>query len=205
MPNKLATVITMTYTLLAPHQITEEIKKSRFVVNAAPIQSATQAQDFISSVSVPTATHNCWAWKLGQQYRFNDDGEPTSTAGKPILSAIEGQHCDNVVVVVTRYFGGIKLGTGGLIRAYGGSASHCLQQASLTELIMRQSCQFHCFYNEWPIIENRLNEIDAIIEQQDFDAQGVMLVIAVTEDKIASLTQTISDITRGRVNLTILC
>lgn len=189
----------MPYTLANPTELTEEIKKSRFIVNAAPIINAEQAAQFIESVSDLNATHNCWAWKIGQQYRFNDDGEPTSTAGRPILSAIEGQDCDQVVVVVTRYFGGIKLGTGGLIRAYGGSASHCLQQAELIELISRTSLQFHCYYNEWPIIENRLKELEAIVEQQNFDAEGVTVDIAITQDKLLILKKNISDITRGRV------
>ena len=189
----------MPYTLTNPVELTEEIKKSRFIVNAAPVTTADQASQFIEQVSDINATHNCWAWKIGQHYRFNDDGEPTSTAGRPILSAIEGQDCDQVVVVVTRYFGGIKLGTGGLIRAYGGSASHCLQQAQLIELITRIPLQFHCYYNEWPIIENRLKELDAIIEHQDFDAEGVEVSLAITQDKITTLQKNISDITRGRV------
>lgn len=189
----------MPYTLANPTELTEEIKKSRFIVNAAPIINAEQAAQFIDSISDPNATHNCWAWKIGQQYRFNDDGEPTSTAGRPILSAIEGQDCDQVIVVVTRYFGGIKLGTGGLIRAYGGSASHCLQQAELIELIARTTLEFHCYYNEWPIIENRLKELDAIIEQQNFDAEGVTVGIAITQNNLLTLKKNISDITRGRV------
>ena len=193
----------MPYTLAIPTQLTEEIKKSRFIVNAAPVISAEQAAQFIDSISDPNATHNCWAWKIGQKYRFNDDGEPTSTAGRPILSAIEGQDCDQVVIVVTRYFGGIKLGTGGLIRAYGGSASHCLQQATLIELIARITLQFHCYYNEWPIIENRLKELNAIIENQEFDAEGVKVSVAITKDNSVILQKNISDITRGRVNITL--
>ena len=193
----------MPYTLAIPTELTEEIKKSRFTVNAAPVTSADQAAQFIDTISDPNATHNCWAWKIGQQYRFNDDGEPTSTAGRPILSAIEGQDCDQVVVVVTRYFGGIKLGTGGLIRAYGGSTSHCLQQATLIELIARITLQFHCYYNEWPIIENRLKELDVIIENQEFDAEGVKVRIAITKDNSLILSKNISDITRGRVKITL--
>jgi uncharacterized YigZ family protein len=189
----------MSYTLANPTELTEEIKKSRFIVNAAPVISAEQAFDFINQISDPNATHNCWAWKIGQQYRFNDDGEPTSTAGRPILSAIEGQDCDQIVVVITRYFGGIKLGTGGLIRAYGGSTSHCLQQAELIKLITRIPLQFHCYYNEWSIIENRLKELNAIIENQDFDVEGVKVSIAITPDNSLILKKNICDITRGRV------
>ncbi len=189
----------MPYTLANTIQLSEEIKKSRFIVNASPVTSSEQAMQFIETISDLSATHNCWAWKIGQQYRFNDDGEPTSTAGRPILAAIEGQHFDHVVVVVTRYFGGIKLGTGGLIRAYGGSASHALQHAERIEIIARIAINFHCYYNEWPIIENRLKESDAIIEHQDFDAQGVSVAASLTEDNAALLRKSIIDITRGRV------
>ncbi|MDF7667681.1 IMPACT family protein [Orbaceae bacterium ESL0727] len=189
----------MPYTLVAPTQLTEEIKKSRFIVHAAPVLTTDQATQFIEQISDPMATHNCFAWKIGQQYRFHDDGEPTSTAGRPILSAIEGQDCDQIVIVVTRYFGGIKLGTGGLIRAYGGSANHCLQQAELIELIPRITVTFHCYYAEWPIIENRLKELDAIIEQQNFDEKGTNLIIAINKNNMHLLQTLISDITRGRV------
>jgi len=191
----------MLYTLITPFTISEEIKKSRFVVNAAPINNSEQAADFITQVSDINATHNCWAWKLSNQYRFNDDGEPTSTAGRPILAAIEGQNCDNVVIVVTRYFGGIKLGTGGLIRAYGGSANHCLQQASLTPIILRQSYWVSCLYNEWSMIENKLKGAQAIIEEQNFDASGTSLLVAITNDKFKSLNDFIANLTRGREQL----
>lgn len=89
----------------------------------SPRAAATEPRGrtpFLQAVQDLQATHNCWAYKVGAQYRFSDDGEPAGTAGRPILSAIEAQHLDRVMVVVTRYFGGIKLGVGGLVRAYGG-------------------------------------------------------------------------------------
>lgn len=189
----------MAFTLLEPTQLLEEIKKSRFLTYAAPVTTAEQAADFITHVSDPTATHNCWAWKIAQQYRFNDAGEPAGTAGRPILSAIEGQQCDQVVMVVIRWFGGIKLGTGGLARAYGGGASRCLQQASLIEIIPRIQCQFHCYYGEWPLLESRLANLDAIIEQQDFDAEGVSIRLALPKERLTILQQWLADTTRGRV------
>ncbi|KAA8530770.1 hypothetical protein F0562_005462 [Nyssa sinensis] len=106
-----------------------EIKKSRFIAIAGPISDERSAHSFLSEVRDPRATHNCWAYKVGDQYRSNDDGEPSSTAGKPILSAIVSSGIDRVMVVVIRYFGGIKLGSGGLVRAYGGVAAECLKNA----------------------------------------------------------------------------
>lgn len=194
----------MSFTLITPHSIIEEIKKSRFIVNAAPIHAPQEATDFINQVSDLTATHNCWAWKWGSQYRFNDDGEPTSTAGRPILAAIEGQDCDQVVVVVTRFFGGIKLGTGGLMRAYGSSASHCLQQAQLQPIVIRINCHLSCLYAEWPIIENKLKEANAIIDSQNFDALGTQLTFAITETHLVPLNQLIVNVTRGREQINVL-
>ncbi len=95
----------------------QEIKKSRFLAQAAPVDTPEQALAFVQAMSDPAATHNCWAYRIGQAYRFNDDGEPGGTAGRPILQAIEGQGIDCAVVVVTRWYGGIKLGAGGLARA----------------------------------------------------------------------------------------
>ncbi|KAL5556542.1 hypothetical protein UlMin_038778 [Ulmus minor] len=107
----------------------KEIKKSKFIAIAGPISDEQSALSFLSQVRDPRATHNCWAYKVGDQYRSNDDGEPSGTAGKPMHSAIESSGIDRVMVVVIRYFGGIKLGTGGLVRAYGGVTSECLRNA----------------------------------------------------------------------------
>src|SRR5690554_308002 len=111
-----------TLTGLATHQ--EDIRKSRFVPVAMPVKTPAQALAFFAAHSVADATHNCWAYRIGTEYRFNDDGEPGGTAGRPILQAIDGQQCDRVAVLVVRWFGGIKLGPGGLMRAYGGLAAH---------------------------------------------------------------------------------
>ncbi|KAL7094462.1 hypothetical protein ACP275_11G105000 [Erythranthe tilingii] len=106
-----------------------EIKKSKFIAISGPISDERSAFAFLSEVRDSRATHNCWAYKVGDQTRSNDDGEPSGTAGKPIQSAIVSSGIDRVMVVVIRYFGGIKLGTGGLVRAYGGVASECLRNA----------------------------------------------------------------------------
>jgi len=121
-------------TLAEPAGYEEEIKKSRFVCYASRADDVEQALLFLESVKDPGATHNCWAYRIGSAYRFSDDGEPGGTAGQPILRAIEGHGLDHVVVVVTRYFGGVKLGAGGLVRAYGGVAAECLRRARILEI-----------------------------------------------------------------------
>ena len=123
----------------------ETIKKSRFVGIAAPAHGVKAAEEFLSSYSDPKATHNCFAWRLADgTTRYSGDGEPSGTAGPPILAAIERARMHGVVVLVHRFFGGVKLGTGGLVRAYGGVASRCLESATRTELTSLESlvCRF---------------------------------------------------------------
>jgi uncharacterized YigZ family protein len=119
----------MTRVLCGPGNAQLEVKKSRFLASAARLADPEDAARLIKQLSDPEARHNCWAWRVGQQYRFHDAGEPGGTAGKPILAVIDGADLDQVVVVVTRHFGGIKLGTGGLVRAYGKAASAALREA----------------------------------------------------------------------------
>ena len=104
------------------------VEKSRFISFACQVSTVGQANFFIESISKQhyDATHNCYAYLTDDGQKFSDDGEPQGTAGMPILNAIKGKNLHNVAVVVTRYFGGIKLGAGGLVRAYGKSASEAL-------------------------------------------------------------------------------
>lgn len=113
----------------------QDIKKSRFLAVCGPVSSEQAAKDFIAEQSDLTASHNCWAYRIGQTYRFNDDGEPSGTAGKPILQAIDGQSLDHVAAIVIRWFGGTLLGSGGLMRAYGGTAAICLRAAEKVAVI----------------------------------------------------------------------
>lgn len=191
----------MTFTLATPSEFQETIRKSRFLAKAAPVSSPEEAQAFIDAVSDSSATHNCWAWKIGNRYRFSDDGEPGGTAGRPMLSAIESQDCDQVVVVVIRWFGGIQLGTGGLARAYGGSAAKCLQGGERLELVSRSLYRCHCRFSELALLKARLEEHDALIESETFDAEGAELKLAVPEIQRAGLQQLLADISRGRSHL----
>lgn len=194
----------MTFTLTDEASCEEEVRKSRFLVLAAPVSSVEAAVAFIERVSVPTATHNCWAWKLGNQYRFNDDGEPGGTAGRPILAAIEGQDCDQVVVVVIRWYGGIKLGTGGLMRAYGGCAARCLQQADKQPLVLRQDFGFACTYAEWPLIKARLATLAAVVLDEEYQALEIALRIAIEPQRRDEVAALLANVSSGRIVLSAL-
>ncbi|SDS62607.1 IMPACT family protein [Pseudomonas prosekii] len=191
----------MPFTLSDLCEYREEIRKSRFITLAAPIGSPADAQTFIEQHSDLNATHNCWAWKLGGQYRSNDDGEPGGTAGRPILAAIEAQDCDQVAVLVIRWYGGIQLGTGGLARAYGGGANKCLQAAPKIELISRVPLSCACAFGELALVKLRVAELGGLVVEESFTANGVDLKLALGEAQIETLQLQLADLSRGRILL----
>ncbi|MBT2116849.1 IMPACT family protein [Dyella sp. LX-66] len=190
--------MSLSYTLAGPCQHLEDIKKSRFLAQAAPVDTPEAALAFVRQVSDAAATHNCWAYRIGQDYRFNDDGEPGGTAGRPILQAIEGQGIDRAVVVVTRWYGGIKLGAGGLARAYGGTAAECLRLAERVAIVAMARLGLQCEFAELPLLKARLKECEAQIDEEHFGADGVELVLRLPESRVAEAQARIIDITRGR-------
>lgn len=188
----------MAYTLTGLARYQEEIKKSRFLALAGPIVSVADAHAFFQAHAMPEANHNCWAYKLGNDYRFNDDGEPGGTAGRPILQAIEGQQCDRVAVLVIRWFGGIKLGTGGLVRAYSAAAAQCLRLAEKVELIEQVSVACSCSFNDMSRVQSKLPAFQAVIEQENFDEHGVHWVLSLPRVEQAALATAFTDLTRGQ-------
>jgi len=106
----------MPFTIANTVTFEEDIKKSRFQAIAAVVENEQQVKAFLEQTKDISTTHQCWAWKIGHHVRFNDDGEPSGTAGRPILATIEGNDLTNVIVMVNRWYGGIKLGTGGLVK-----------------------------------------------------------------------------------------
>ncbi|WP_025840681.1 IMPACT family protein [Asaia platycodi] len=187
----------MTQTLVAETQLDTVVKKSLFRVHAAPVASEEEASTFFERVRDIDATHNCWAWRLGGRYRSFDDGEPGGTAGRPILQAIDSQEFDRVAVIVVRWFGGIKLGAGGLVRAYGGAAASCLKQGEAIEIVPMQRIGFHAPFGVLPIIQARLGDWSAIQESCRFDESGAGLEISLPLRDAASVKNTLQDLLRG--------
>lgn len=189
----------MSDTLPAPVSLAIEVKHSRFLARAAPADSMHAAQAFVGSVSDPDATHNCWAWRIGGDYRSSDDGEPAGTAGRPILAAIDGQGFDRVVVVVTRWFGGIKLGAGGLVRAYGGSAAECLRTAPRVALIDMRTLVLACGFDDLGSMHAALAALNADKTGETFDEDGARLTVQLPADRVDTLKIRLRDATRNRV------
>ena len=190
----------MPFTLATESTFEEDIKKSRFQAIAAPVENEQQVKDFLEKHTDITTTHQCWAWKIGHNVRFNDDGEPSGTAGRPILATIEGNELTNIIVLVNRWYGGIKLGTGGLVRAYGGCAGQCLLLAEKIELIEKKKIYFQCQFNEWAIFQYELNS-QQIEYTEQYTAEGVQVDALLQIHQIEPFKLKIQDVTRGREQL----
>jgi len=188
-------------TLAGPSSIEIEIKRSRFIAHAGRVDSLANTLAFYESVADVSATHNCWAWRLDHLYRFNDDGEPGSTAGKPILSAIEGKGLDHAMVVVTRHFGGIKLGVGGLVRAYSGSAAKCIDQAGIIEIQPRVECSIHAGFNWTGQVYAALEACDAQKLAENFREDGIEIQVEIAKSLFEKLKSLLRDTTRGEVTV----
>ncbi len=193
----------MAFTLSTQVCFEEDIKKSRFQAIAVPVENEQAVKDFLEANRDISTTHQCWAWKIGHIVRFNDDGEPSGTAGRPILATIEGNDLTNVLVLVNRWYGGVKLGTGGLVRAYGGCAGQCLMLAEKIELIEKKKVQFSCQFNEWAIIQYDLNQ-QKIEFQEEYTATGVDIEAALQVHQIEPLAIKLQDVSRGREQLKIV-
>lgn len=183
----------------------QEVKKSRFRAVAGPVSSQEDARDFIARHGEPAANHNCWAWRVGQSYRFSDDGEPSGTAGKPILQVIDGQAFDRVAVVVTRWFGGILLGSGGLVRAYGGTAALCLKEASKVPLVATVKAKVSCAFGDLATVKARFAAMpDVTIVETHFVATGADLILSLPEVNAEAILRKVTDLTSGRASASVL-
>ena len=189
----------MSDTLAARAAHTLEVKHSRFIVRAAPVTTPEAALAFVAEAGDPAATHNCWAYRIGALYRFSDDGEPAGTAGRPILAAIDGQGLDRVAVRVTRWYGGINLGVGGLVRAYGGAAAECLRVAARQPLIAYREIALSYPFEVTGTVHAALAQFGAEKLAEDFLADGATVRLRLPEARVDALKSQLRDATRDRV------
>ena len=188
-------------TLKDPASFEEIIKKSRFIAHAARVTSQADSLDFYESVIDPQATHNCWAWRINFQVRSSDDGEPSGTAGRPMLNVIERRNLENVMVVVTRYYGGIKLGVGGLVRAYSGSTAKCLDRAGIVELFPMSEYTIKAGFEWTSSVHGLLGQFSAEKLDETYDNEGMVLKIRCRETDYGKLASGLRDASRGQVKI----
>ena len=187
-------------------QVQEEIKKSRFICHAKRVYSEEEARDFITAIKKEhyKATHNCSAFIVGKRSeikRTSDDGEPSGTAGIPMLGVLENHNLTNVCVVVTRYFGGIKLGAGGLIRAYAGSVALAVKEIGIIEIKEQAGIQIHMTYAQYQEYGNFLKEHNLIELETNFTDQ-VDTMIFIDKEKKDGIKADLIEFFNGKVTLT---
>lgn len=177
------------------------INKSRFIGYSKPIKDELEALEFIKSIQVKhrDATHNVYAYVLGEEsniQRFSDDGEPSGTAGIPALEVLKKEDLRNVVVVVTRYFGGIKLGGGGLIRAYTKGAKIGVDSGVIVEMKTHMLLEVNTDYISIGKIENYLKVNDLVADGIDY-LEKVVFKVSILKDKVDGFIGDINNLTNG--------
>ena len=187
-------------------QVQEEIKKSRFICHAKRVYSEEEARDFITAIKKEhyKATHNCSAFIVGERSeikRTSDDGEPSGTAGVPMLGVLENHNLTNVCVVGTRYFGGIKLGAGGLIRAYAGSVALAVKEIGIIEIKEQAGISIQMSYAQYQEYGNFLKENNLIELETNFTDQ-VDTMIFVDKERKDDIKADLIEFFNGKVTLT---
>ena len=187
-------------------QVQEEIKKSRFICHAKRVYSEEEARNFITAIKKEhyKATHNCSAFIIGERSeikRTSDDGEPSGTAGVPMLGVLENHNLTNVCVVVTRYFGGIKLGAGGLIRAYAGSVALAVKEIGIIEIKEQAGIAIQMSYTQYQEYGNFLKEHHLMELETNFTDQ-VDTIIYVDKEEKENIKAALVEFFNGKVALT---
>ena len=178
-------------------------KRSRFISHLLPVESEEDARAFIAQIKKQyyDARHNCWCYLIGENVvRYSDDGEPQGTAGQPMLAVFQREHVTNVLCVVTRYFGGILLGAGGLTRAYGKSARDALAAAGVAAMGRWTAARCTCPY---PLLERVKLEVQAVggtVDAVDYGAEAA-LTLSLPEDAPRRLQDRLTELSAGRLRL----
>ena len=175
------------------------IEKATFIGYAKPVKTEEEAVEFINEIKKKhkDARHNVWAYTIGQNMniqRYSDDGEPQGTAGIPTLEVIKKEDLRDVAVVVTRYFGGIKLGAGGLVRAYTKGAKIGLEAAKIIEKVMFQEVRVRIDYNQLGRVQNEIMNMNYIIKDTIY-ADNVEIVVYSRLEDVEKLVSRMTDIT----------
>ncbi|BBM63371.1 YigZ family protein [Vibrio alfacsensis] len=180
-----------------PVQFEEEIKKSLFITYLAHTPSVEKAKAFVEQIKSKhsDARHNCWGFVAGRpedsmKWGFSDDGEPSGTAGKPILAQLSGSGVGEITAVVTRYYGGIRLGTGGLVKAYGGGVQQALKQLQTIEKKITTKLRLELDYGFMPIVQSLMPQFGAVEVDAEYSVQ-VALVVEIELREVSAFTQTI--------------
>ena len=184
----------------ANDELTE--KRSRFIGYCKPVKTEEEAIQYINSIKSKhwDARHNVYAYCIqeGQIKRYSDDGEPQGTAGVPVLEVLTKNRITDVVVVVTRYFGGILLGTGGLVRAYSASAKKAVEAANIINMVRCSVCTLVCDYNRYGKVSSLIPQSGGIIDESSFGSD-VSITFHIRSDYLERFNRLLADATCGEL------
>jgi uncharacterized YigZ family protein len=188
-------------------RVTDEVKGSRFIATAANVPDVEAAKKFVARVKEEfgDATHNCWAWVVGPpgntaRNGSSDDGEPGGTAGLPILKVLLNSGVGDIAVVVTRYFGGVKLGRGGLVRAYGGGAQRVVKDLPLTERVFYAHIEVTADYPAVDAIRRLVADHDGAVTEESF-GEAAVLCMKIPEEHLGGFEIKLRDATAGKARI----
>lgn len=180
-------------------------KRSRFIGHLLPVETEEQAREFIAQMKKKyyDARHNCWCYLIGSDIlRYGDDGEPQGTAGQPMLNVFRRENVTNVVCVVTRYFGGILLGAGGLTRAYSKSARDALAAAGVAEMGLWATADIPCPYPLFERVRGEVTALGGTVDNADYGAD-IRLAVSLPAEQAAALQVRLTELSAGGIAMTV--
>jgi len=186
------------------HRVEIRVSNSRFIATVASVDTVKAAQEFIREIrdEMPDATHHVYAFKVGYgasvSEGMSDDGEPSGTSGPPTLAVLRGADLGDTAIVVTRYFGGTKLGTGGLVQAYSGAAKAAFESLETEEKVTRHRYELAFPYALREPIHRLLDAHECILEDESYEAD-IRVQYLIPEERAAAFAQAIGDLSAGKV------
>lgn len=188
-------------------RVEDEIKRSRFITTLAHTPAREDTRVFIDQIRAefPDASHNCWAFLIGPpgttgNVGMSDDGEPHGMAGRPMLTGLTHSRLGDVTAVVTRYFGGTKLGKGGLVRAYSGGVQHALEKVQCTERVTRVAVLATIGYAAYESFKRLLPDFEVLVIAEDFGSD-ITCELAVPAEQVVPFKQAVGNLTRGQAQV----
>lgn len=181
-----------------------KIKASKFISMAFPVDNFEEAEEKLAEIRKEHwgANHHCYAIIIDTRwFRYSDDGEPNGTAGKPIFDVVSGLNLEKIMLVSVRYFGGTKLGTGGLVKAYSESVQDVLEQAEIVEKIIRTEARLRHSYDQTSLVLHHLSKFDVLTINSEY-ADDVLLSLAVRQIEFDALKATIFNESNGTIEIT---
>jgi uncharacterized YigZ family protein len=183
-----------------------KIKGSRFIGQVYKCRTSEQAKAILDRIRKKyyDATHNCFAWQVGldnaAEFKYSDDGEPNGTAGKPIYDQLNGYGLTDLIVIATRYYGGTKLGTGGLTHAYSDSAAAVIEEAGIVEKFITGQLGLEMDFSDYNIVERSVLDMGAKIIESNF-SDKVTLTVEIRKSQLETVREKLIDITSGRIKI----